>query len=54
MVLKFKKCSDPAFLNDWNKRAMKFGDGFTVVRTDQCPYLDDAAKTVRENEIQRN
>ena len=48
MVLKFKKCDDPKFPSDWNKRAAKFGDGFTVVRTDQCPYLDDASKTIGE------
>jgi hypothetical protein len=48
MVLKFKKCNDPKFPNDWNKRTAKFGDGFTVVRTDQCPYLDDASKTIKE------
>jgi hypothetical protein len=48
MVLKFKKCSDPSFPNDWNKRAAKYSDGFTVVRTDQGPYLDDAAKMVRD------
>jgi hypothetical protein len=48
MVLKFKKCSDPYFPNDWDKRAAKYGDGLTVVRTDQCPYLDDATKTVKD------
>lgn len=48
MVLKFKRCDDPKFPNDWNKRAAKFGDGFTVVRTDQCPYIDDASKTIKE------
>jgi N-acetylglutamate synthase-like GNAT family acetyltransferase len=48
MVLKFKKCSDPLFPTDWDKRIEKFGDGLTVVRTDQCPYLDDASKTVRD------
>ena len=48
MVLKFKKCSDPYFPNDWDKRATKYGDGLTVVRTDQCPYLDDATKTVKD------
>jgi hypothetical protein len=48
MVLKFNKCNDPYFPNDWDKRAAKYGDGLTVVRTDQCPYLDDASKTVKD------
>jgi hypothetical protein len=32
----------PRFPTDWADRAASFGEGLTVVRTDQCPYLDDA------------
>jgi len=35
----------PSFPNDWEKRAMEFGRGLTVIRSDQCPYLDDAVNT---------
>ena len=32
----------PSFPTDWDDRANRFGPGLTVLRTDQCPYLDDA------------
>jgi ribosomal protein S18 acetylase RimI-like enzyme len=38
----------PKFPTDWERRAAKFGHGLTVVRTDQCPYLDDAVNTALE------
>lgn len=38
----------PSFPTDWEKRAATFGDGLTVVHTDQCPYLDDAVATALE------
>jgi hypothetical protein len=38
----------PLFPTDWDRRAASFGEGLTVVRTDQCPYLDDAVNTALE------
>jgi ribosomal protein S18 acetylase RimI-like enzyme len=38
----------PSFPTDWDRRAAKFGKGLTVVRTDQCPYLDDAVNIALE------
>lgn len=38
----------PLFPTDWERRAASFGEGLTVVRTDQCPYLDDAVTTALE------
>jgi ribosomal protein S18 acetylase RimI-like enzyme len=38
----------PLFPTDWDRRAASFGEGLTVVRTDQCPYLDDAVNTTLE------
>ena len=38
----------PRFPTDWDRRAASFGRGLTVVRTDQCPYLEDAADTALE------
>ena len=29
---------------DWDRRIDRFGSGLTVVRSGQCPYLDDAAE----------
>ena len=46
MVKKFGKHPDPTFAGDWGKKAKKFGEGFTVLRTDQCPYIEDATKTM--------
>jgi hypothetical protein len=38
----------PLFPNDRDRRAASFGKGLTVVRSDQCPYLDDAVDTALE------
>jgi hypothetical protein len=45
MDLRFGKAADPTMPDDWDKRARKFGPGLTIVRSDQCPYLDDAVKS---------
>lgn len=45
MVHKFGRATPPALPSDWEARARRFGEGLTVVRTDQCPYLDDAVRT---------
>jgi len=47
MVNKFKKCDDPFFPKDWDARIKKHKQGLTLIRTDQCPYLDDAVNTVK-------
>ena len=41
----FGQAPPPLFPTDWDRRAASFGEGLTVVRTDQCPYLDDAVNT---------
>jgi hypothetical protein len=48
MVKKFGEAKDPYFPDDWEKRCANFGRGMTVIRTDQCPYLDDAVNTASE------
>lgn len=49
LVSELRRASSPSPLpsmpNDWDERARRFGSGLTVVRTDQCPYLDDAVET---------
>ena len=47
MVKKFKDAPDPAFCGDWEAKARRFGKGLTVVRADQCPYLESAAQAAR-------
>lgn len=44
----FSPTPAPSFSNDWDRKAASCGQGLTVIRTDQCPYLDDAANTALE------
>ena len=44
----FGPAPPPLFPTDWERRAASFGEGLTVVRTGQCPYLDDAVNTALE------
>jgi len=44
MVRKFGRAPDPAFTGDWEKKTARFGKGLTVVRTDQCPYIEDGTE----------
>jgi ribosomal protein S18 acetylase RimI-like enzyme len=38
----------PAFPDQWEGRAERFGKGMTVVYSDQCPYVPDAVSHARE------
>ncbi len=44
MVKKFKDTTDPTFCGKWDEKAKALGPGLTVVRADQCPYLESATK----------
>jgi len=46
LVKNLSPAPPPSFPTDWDERAARLGNGLTVVRTDQCPYLDDAVNTV--------
>jgi GNAT superfamily N-acetyltransferase len=48
MVKTFKAAPLPSFPQDWKARAKRFGRGLTVLRSDQCPYLEDATNTLLE------
>jgi GNAT superfamily N-acetyltransferase len=48
VVKKFKPAPLPFFPRDWEARAKRFGKGLTVLRSDQCPYLEDATNTLME------
>jgi GNAT superfamily N-acetyltransferase len=48
MVKTFRVAPLPSFPRDWDARARRFGKGLTILRTDQCPYLEDATKTLLE------
>ncbi len=45
MVKRFDDAELPSFPTDWAERAAKYGNGLTVIRTGQCPYIPDAAAT---------
>ncbi len=42
MVKKLGKHPSPSFTGNWEKKARAFGEGLTVLRSDQCPYVVDA------------
>jgi ribosomal protein S18 acetylase RimI-like enzyme len=46
LVKRFGSAPMPSLPSDWDERAARFGSGVTVIRTDQCPYLEDAVKSV--------
>jgi len=48
LVKKFGDAPDPLLPGNWEKRAEAFGDGLTVVRANQCPFIQDAEDIVRE------
>jgi ribosomal protein S18 acetylase RimI-like enzyme len=48
LARRFDDSPIPAFPSDWEARLGKFGPGLTVLRSHQCPYLEDATNTVVE------
>jgi hypothetical protein len=48
LVKEFDGAPSPAFPQDWEERRARYGSGLTVVRADQCPYMEDAVRTVTE------
>jgi GNAT superfamily N-acetyltransferase len=53
MVKTFKAAPLPSFPQNWKARAKRFGRGLTVLRSDQCPYLEDATKTLLESAAEK-
>jgi L-amino acid N-acyltransferase YncA len=46
MVKAFKPGPLPSFPKDWEARADRCGPGLTIFRSDQCPYISDATRTL--------
>ncbi len=44
----------PAFPTNWEERQARFGKGLTVIRTAQCPYVDDAVLGVLQSAKERD
>ena len=48
MANKFDDVPAPSFTHNWEARRERYGNGLTIVRSDQCPYLEDATKILVE------
>jgi hypothetical protein len=48
LVKKFRDAPDPSFPQDWGARARRHGQGLTVLRSSQCPYIPDAVLAAEE------
>jgi GNAT superfamily N-acetyltransferase len=48
MVKKFGKARSPSFAKDWESKARGFGKGLTILRSEQCPYFEDATQALLE------
>lgn len=46
MVKKFGDALPPTFADNWEEKARRLGQGLTVIRSNQCPYIPDAANHV--------
>jgi hypothetical protein len=53
LVKKFEDAPDPSFPTNWDERALKYGEGLTVVRASQCPFVQDAEDIVRNYAVER-
>jgi ribosomal protein S18 acetylase RimI-like enzyme len=54
VVRKFRDAPDPVFPTDWDARLAALGPGLVVVRSGQCPYLDDATAAALEAAAELN
>jgi L-amino acid N-acyltransferase YncA len=56
LVKRFDDAPLPRFPQDWQERAARYGPGLTVIRSDQCPYIEDATRAViklgREHDVE--
>jgi len=46
MARKFTKALSPTFTKDWESKARGFGKGLAILRSDQCPYFEDATQVL--------
>ena len=48
MVLPFNDSPKPTFAGDWDAKVKACGDGLTLFRSDQCPYIENQVKYFRQ------
>jgi GNAT superfamily N-acetyltransferase len=46
LVQKFDQSASPAFPKDWEARLVRWGPGLTIVRSNQCPYIESSVKVI--------
>lgn len=46
MVKRFGSSPEPTLPSDWDARAQAFGRGLTVIRTPQCPYIENGTNDI--------
>jgi GNAT superfamily N-acetyltransferase len=44
LVRSFGEAPMPSFPKNWEERLQRHGSGLTVIRSDQCPYVEDGVK----------
>jgi ribosomal protein S18 acetylase RimI-like enzyme len=54
LVYRFDDAPLPTFPSDWEARQARFGEGLTVVRAPQCPYIEDAVNIALEYAAEKN
>jgi N-acetylglutamate synthase-like GNAT family acetyltransferase len=48
MALKFGQAPSPSFAKGWEKKARRYSKGLVILRSDQCPYFEDATQALLE------
>lgn len=46
LVRKLANVPSPKFRGDWNKRLSQYGPRLTIIRSDQCPYVEKSVKEI--------
>jgi hypothetical protein len=52
LVKRFDDGPLPTFPTNWEERARHFGDGLTIIHSDQCPYIPDAVKIIVDTAVE--
>jgi GNAT superfamily N-acetyltransferase len=48
LVKPFRDGPSPSFTGNWDTKGHRYGQGITIIRSDQCPYIQDATRTILE------
>lgn len=48
LVRKFSNAPSPSFSGNFEQKLKRYGEGLTIIRSDQCPYIDAGVKAALE------